>query len=173
MIAAYIRFVAALMQVARIVIGVLLIASVALNFGNVFGRYALHAPIVGAEEVMAFFLVGIVFIGFPRVMWEGRHIKMDILTNLLPPRWQRVLEYFVALVSMAAGGLLIYIAVPVIMHLVGFDERSQAANVPLALPQAMIPIGFILMMLVIIARLLDPSRRYVPPDSHERGEDPA
>lgn len=156
MIAAYVRFVAALMDAARVVIGVLLIASVALNFANVFGRYVLHAPIVGAEEVMAFFMVGIVFIGFPRVMWEGRHIRMDILTNFLPPAWRRALDFFIALVSIAAAGVLIYIATPVIMHLAAFDERSQAANVPLAIPQAMIPIGFFLMILVVIARLVEP-----------------
>jgi TRAP-type C4-dicarboxylate transport system permease small subunit len=39
-----------------------------------------------------------------------------------------------------------------------FNERSEAANVPLAIPQAMIPIGYALMILVAVARLLDPSK---------------
>jgi C4-dicarboxylate transporter DctQ subunit len=157
MIAAYVRFVSRLMDIVRIIVGALLIASVLLNFANVFGRYALHLPIVGAEEVMALFMVGIVFLGFPRVMWEGRHIRMDILTNFLPPVWRRALDGFIALVSIATGGVIIYLAVPVVFHLFGFDERSQAANVPLWIPQAMIPIGFFLMILVIIARLIEPA----------------
>jgi len=170
LIAAYVGFVAALMKGARIIIGLLLIASVALNFANVFGRYALHTPIVGAEEVMTFFMVGIVFIGFPRVMWEGRHIRMDILMKFLPAVWQSALDYFIALVSIGAGAGVVYVATPVIMQLVSFDERSEASNVPLALPQAMIPIGYFLMILVIIARLLDPANRYAPSDAHKGGE---
>jgi TRAP-type C4-dicarboxylate transport system permease small subunit len=156
MIAGYVRFVGVLMDAVRIVIGLLLIGSVLLNFANVFGRYVLHAPIVGAEEIMVFFMVGIVFLGFPRVMWEGRHIRMDILTNYLPPVWRRALEFFIALVSIVAGGILIYLAAPVILHLAAFDERSEAANVPLWIPQAMIPVGFFLMILVIVARLFAP-----------------
>lgn len=157
MIAAYVRFVGRLMDIVRIAVGALLIASVLLNFANVFGRYLLHAPIVGAEEVMAFFMVGMVFLGFPRVMWEGRHIRMDILTNFLPPALRRALDAFIALVSIATGGIIIYLATPVVLHLAGFDERSQAANVPLWIPQAMIPIGFLLMILVIVARLIEPT----------------
>jgi TRAP-type C4-dicarboxylate transport system permease small subunit len=144
------------MGIVRVVVGALLIASVLLNFANVFGRFA-HAPIIGAEEVMAFFMVGIVFLGFPRVMWDGRHIRMDILTNFLPPVWRRALDAFIALVSIVTGGIIIYLSTPVILRLAGFNERSQAANVPLWIPQSMIPIGFSLMILVIVARLLEPA----------------
>jgi TRAP-type C4-dicarboxylate transport system permease small subunit len=34
-----------------------------------------------------------------------------------------------------------------------FDERSQAANVPLFVPQAMVPIGLALLALGALARL--------------------
>jgi TRAP-type C4-dicarboxylate transport system permease small subunit len=34
------------------------------------------------------------------------------------------------------------------------DQRSQAANIPLVLPQAMIPVGFLLMALLIAVRLI-------------------
>jgi TRAP-type C4-dicarboxylate transport system permease small subunit len=155
---AYVRFVGRLMDWIRVVIGILLLICVALNLANVFGRYALHAPLVGAEEVILFLLVTIVFLSFPRVMWEGKHIKMDILVSQLPPKWKHVTEVIVALVSIAIGVIIINLAVPVISHLAMFNERSEAANVPLAIPQAMIPIGYALMILVAIARLLDPAK---------------
>jgi TRAP-type C4-dicarboxylate transport system permease small subunit len=34
------------------------------------------------------------------------------------------------------------------------DQRSQAANIPLVLPQAAMPIGFLLMAFLIAVRLL-------------------
>jgi len=42
--------------------------------------------------------------------------------------------------------------------LAAFDERSQAANFPLVIPQAMLPVGYTLMALVVAARLLVRSR---------------
>lgn len=146
------------MDAVRVVIGVLLVICVALNLANVFGRYALHAPIVGAEEVILFLLVTIVFLSFPRVMWEGKHIKMDIFVNALPPLLQRFADGLVAIASIVVGAIIINLAIPVIYHLAAFNERSEAANVPLAIPQAMIPIGYALMILVVIARLADPQR---------------
>jgi TRAP-type C4-dicarboxylate transport system permease small subunit len=156
MSAAYVRFIAALMKCVRVIIGLLLIAGVLLNLANVFGRYVLHAPIVGAEEVMVFLMVGIVFLGFSSVMWEGRHIRMDVAVQALPARFRRALEFLVAAVSIATGALIIELALPVVVRLAMFDERSQAANVPLAIPQATIPAGCFLMLLVVVARLLDP-----------------
>src|SRR5579875_557478 len=170
MSAAYVRFIAALMKCVRVIIGLLLIAGVLLNLANVFGRYVLHAPIVGAEEVMVFLMVGIVFLGFSSVMWEGRHIRMDVAVQALPARFRRALEFLVAAVSIATGALIIELALPVVarsaifeersqaanVRLAMFDERSQAANVPLAIPQATIPVGCFLMLLVVVARLLDP-----------------
>jgi hypothetical protein len=42
--------------------------------------------------------------------------------------------------------------------LAAFDERSQAANFPLVIPQAMVPIGYSLMALLVAVRLLTPRR---------------
>lgn len=53
----------------------------------------------------------------------------------------------------AAAGAAAF-AWPVIVQLASYDERSQAANLPLAIPQAMIPLGFTTMALLVAARLL-------------------
>ena len=41
-----------------------------------------------------------------------------------------------------------------IRDLWAFDQRSQSADVPLVIPQALVPIGFALMVLLVVARLL-------------------
>ena len=40
-----------------------------------------------------------------------------------------------------------------------FDQRSQAANFPLFIPQMMVPLGYSLMGLLVAVRLLTRSRR--------------
>jgi TRAP-type mannitol/chloroaromatic compound transport system permease small subunit len=49
--------------------------------------------------------------------------------------------------------ILVTLGVPIVVHLAQFDERSQAANVPLFIPQAIVPIGLTLLALGAFARL--------------------
>jgi TRAP-type C4-dicarboxylate transport system permease small subunit len=152
-LAAFVRLVDAIMRVMRAVIAVLLVISVLLNFANVIGRKFLSAPIIGAEEVMNFLMVSVVFLGAGVVAYEGTHINMEIVIDRFPPR---VRDAFRALAQVAAIGIaatLVTLGIPIVRHLQQFDERSQAANVPLFIPQAMVPIGLTLLALGALARL--------------------
>ena len=57
------RGVRALVSVLRILAGVLLVASIGLNFANVIGRYFFNTSIFWAEEVMLYLMVACVFLG--------------------------------------------------------------------------------------------------------------
>ena len=65
------------------------------------------------------------------------------------------------LVMLGASVAVAVFAWPVISQLAEFDERSQAANFPLFIPQALVPLGYILMALLVGFRLLaaDGARR--------------
>jgi TRAP-type transport system small permease protein len=153
---------AKVVAVLRIVIAALLGLSVALNLANVVGRYALHAPIEGAEEVMLFFMVGIVFIGASIVSWEGGHIRMDIVVAMLPAGVQRALGILSDLAMIAVCAIVIWLGFPVIHQLALFNERSQAANVPLAIPESLIPIGLALVIISTLLRRFDVKNTYAP-----------
>ena len=64
------------------------------------------------------------------------------------------LALFSELVLIATAAAVTAFAWPVITQLAAFDERSQAANFPLVIPQAMIPIGYSLMALLVAVRLM-------------------
>lgn len=138
----------------QVLTAILLIIAVVLNFANIMGRYMFNAPIASAEEVMLFLLVAVVFLGNGLVSWQGKQIRMDVVLHLLPPTLRRVLEVFADLTMMVVSVALIVFAWPVIDMLYDFDQRSPAANVPLFIPQALIPIGLGLMALLTAARLI-------------------
>jgi C4-dicarboxylate transporter, DctQ subunit len=149
----FIRGVDAIMRVVRGLIAVLLVLSVLLNFANVIGRKFFSAPIIGAEEVMNFLMVAIVFLGAGVVAYDGTHINMEIVIDRFPPRLRDSLKALAQIAAIVIAGVLIYLGVPIVEHLFAFDERSQAANVPLFIPQAMVPIGLALLGLGALARL--------------------
>jgi TRAP-type C4-dicarboxylate transport system permease small subunit len=153
---------AKIVSVLRVGLAVLLALSVALNLANVIGRYALHAPIEGAEEVMLFFMVGIVFVGASIVSWEGGHIRMDIIVAMMPESLQRVLGIISDTAMCLVCAIVIWLGYPVIHQLAMFNERSQAANVPLAIPESLIPIGLFLVIVSTVLRRVDVRHEYSP-----------
>jgi TRAP-type C4-dicarboxylate transport system permease small subunit len=148
-----------LLAVTRAAAALFLITSVGINFVNIIGRYFFSVSIPWAEEIMLFLMVGCVFTGCCAVAWEGRQIRMDVVVAILPARLRDLIEILSELVMIAAAAAVTVFAWPVVTQLAAFDQRSQAANFPLYIPQAMVPIGYCLMGLLVAIRLLVRSRR--------------
>jgi TRAP-type C4-dicarboxylate transport system permease small subunit len=154
MIQVLLRVVRALLALLRIVSGVLLVCSVMLNFANIVGRYFFHSSISWAEETMLFLMVGCVFLGSGPVAWSGRHIRMDVFVRLMPAKIRESIDLLSELVFLATAIVLVIFAWPTIHQLAAFDQRSLAADIPLAIPQAMIPIGLSIMAFLVAVRLI-------------------
>jgi TRAP-type C4-dicarboxylate transport system permease small subunit len=154
MIEAVLEGVRWLLTLTRAAAGIFLISSVAINFGNIIGRYFFSVSIPWAEEIMLFLMVGCVFTGCCAVAWEGRQIRMDVIIAMMPTKVHDLFHLLSDLVLIAAAAAVTAFAWPVITQLAAFDERSQAANFPLVIPQAMVPIGYTLMALLVAVRLL-------------------
>jgi TRAP-type C4-dicarboxylate transport system permease small subunit len=140
---------------------VLMLAAVALNAANIAGRYVFFHPIAEAEEVMLFLLVGTVFLGNAIVGFENRQLRMDVLIHALPPGLRRACEAAADVTMIAVCVTLIVIGWPAVQMLAEFDQRSEAAEIPLAIPQALVPIGLALNALLVGVRLVTSWRRNV------------
>ena len=153
------RWAHGLIAAIRATAAVLLAGSVAINFANIIGRYFFSVSIQWAEEIMLFLMIGCVFLGSGAVGWSRRQIRMDAIVALLPPVLRQFLEVIVELVEIATCFFLAVLSWPVVSMLAELDQRSQAANFPLAIPQATMPIGFVLMGILIVAALMTRNTR--------------
>jgi len=155
--------------IRTLAIGILVISAasmllaVALNFANIIGRYVFFSPIASAEEVMLFLFVGTVFLGNSVVGFEGKQIRMDVVLLALPPGLRRWFDVAADLAVIIVSVILIVIGWPAIAMLAEFDQRSQAADIPLVIPQALVPIGLGLNALLVGARLVAGIRPEQPP----------
>lgn len=145
--------------VLSILAGVLLVASVVLNFANIIGRYFFNSSIYWAEEVMLFLMVGCVFFGNGVVAWSGRQLRMDVIVRAMPAQVQKALALASELILIAVSITIVVFAAPVIHDLWAYDQRSQSADLPMVIPQAMIPIGLSIMALMVVVRLLTGGER--------------
>jgi TRAP-type C4-dicarboxylate transport system permease small subunit len=133
---------------------VLMLIAVALNAANIAGRYVFLRPIASAEEIMLFLLVGTVFLGTAIVSFEGRQLRMDVIIHALPPGLRRACDVAADVTTIAVCMILIVLGWPAVEMLAEFDQRSEAAEIPLVIPQALVPIGLGLTALLVGVRLI-------------------
>lgn len=160
-----------LLTALGITAGVMLIASVGVNFANIIGRYFLSVSLSWAEEAMLFLMIGCVFLGAGPVGWMGRHIRMDVVVTLLPRRVRMAFDLLSDLVTIATCIALAIFAWPVMTMLAELDQRSESANIPMVIPQSVLPVGLLLMALLIAIRLFVQGLRHdevLSPEEAER-----
>ena len=133
---------------------VLMLIAVALNFANIVGRYVLFRPIASAEEIMLFLAVGMVFLGNAVVGFEGKQLRMDIILHALPPALRRAFDIAADVAMIVVCVILVILCWPAVQMLAEFDERSETADIPLVIPQAMVPIGLGLNAFLVGVRLI-------------------
>jgi TRAP-type C4-dicarboxylate transport system permease small subunit len=150
---------AACERVLRAVLAAIMLLLIVVNFANVVGRYVFSAPIRPADELMTYAMVWGVFLGAAVASLRGGHLTMDAAVSMLSPFAQRVLR--------TAGGVvlvvvLLYVAassLEFIDILTQVGQRSMAAEIPMAVPHAAVPIGFALMAAFTVVRLVRDWRR--------------
>ena len=138
---------------ARLMLGVLILAGIAINFANVVGRYVFSSPIVWAEEVLAYIMVWCVLIGAVPVMWEGRHIKMDLIAAAVRGRARIALNAITAIGIVLVCVFVIMQSWPFVSMLIETDQRSIILRLPMGLMNAALLLGFIGILLVVLVRL--------------------
>ena len=77
-----------------------------------------------------------------------------VILHALPPAWRRGFDVAADLTMIAVCVILIVLGWPAVSMLAEFDQRSQAAEIPLVIPQALVPIGLGLNAFLVAARLL-------------------
>ena len=68
-------------------------------------------------------MIGAVFLAAPPVGWLGRHIRMDVIVSLLPPRARAAFEIFSDLATIATCIMVAHFAWPVMTMLHELDQR--------------------------------------------------
>lgn len=144
-----------LVRLISVLIGLLLVAAVAINLSNVAGRYLLDSPIYWAEEGMVYLQIALVIIGAALVTRDNTHLRMDAVEHLMPKRLKRHIDIATALLSIVVAVILTWYSVGIVAGMIENDQRSMVSQMPLAIPFAVLPLGFSLIALFSLLRLLD------------------
>lgn len=151
----FVRSVRISVRTAHILAALCLIVGILLNFANVIGRYFFHHAISWAEELMQYLMIAGVFLAAGSITLRGAHIRMDLAVQVMPKRLTVMLEAIAQVVFVVVAIMLIWLGIPVIMQLIAFGQVSEALRLPTAIPHSVIPVGFTIMILAVVARVIE------------------
>jgi TRAP-type transport system small permease protein len=125
----------------RVLLGVLLLAMVALNVANAVGRYAIGAVFIGADELLMFSLVWLVMVGTILVTAEQSHIALDFIVNRSGPRAALLLRLLHHVVVAGACGYAATQSFAFVGRVTAFGQTSMAMGIPMAIPHSALVVG--------------------------------
>lgn len=142
----------ALVSVPRFLLGLLIFVGIGINFANVVGRYVFSSPFVWAEEILVFIMIWCVFIGAVLVTWEGRHIKMDLLSAKLIPPWRQIVNALTNIGFVLVCLFVIIQSWDVVSLLLETGQQTVIARLPAGMMHASVLVGFGGMLLALLLR---------------------
>jgi TRAP-type C4-dicarboxylate transport system permease small subunit len=148
-----------------------LLAIVALNGVNIVLRYFFAAAFSWAEEAMLFLMILGVYCGAVSVAWQQAHIRIDAFLNMAPRQYRKALNIVSTLILAAVLLPVTWASYRVTSMLFEFDQRSDALDLPVWMPQSAVPAAMLLIVVMSLLRILlpPPELHGVPSDPHVAG----
>ena len=137
----------------RWVMGVVMLAGVAICFSNVVARYLFGHALFWAEEVMVFLMIWGVFLGAAAAAYERAHLNMDLFSNTFRGRAAYALNAALVAVLLAACIFMVVQSWQVVTLFYQSGVRSVSAGVPKWISHSALPVGFALMALAVLVRI--------------------
>jgi TRAP-type C4-dicarboxylate transport system permease small subunit len=143
-----------LAQLIGWVIAALLVVAVAINFSNVFARYFLDRPFTWGDEAMGFLQIGLVIIGAALVTRRNAHLRMDALEHFMGARVRRWLDLTACVLTVIVAIVVAVMSWRIAGGMFENDTRSVALEIPLGIPYTAFTLGFGLMALFALVRVV-------------------
>jgi TRAP-type C4-dicarboxylate transport system permease small subunit len=143
-----------LTRAIRTALGVAFIFAVVLNFANVVGRYAFGKALFGADEVQTMILVWMAFLGAVVVTWRREHLRMDVLLGYLPRAARSFLVLCELVLLAVIAGFVAMQSWHYVALMFSLGRRSDAAGILIGIPHSAVTVGFVLIALIALWRLV-------------------
>ncbi|WP_425058730.1 hypothetical protein SCACP_33880 [Sporomusa carbonis] len=144
-----------LTSLATVLAGMGILLTAVIVCYEVIMRGLFNAPTEWSIEVSVYLILVSGFLGMAVTYADDKHIRVDILTSRLSARTNTCLNIFVGLVSLIF--CVIFLRESWDMALVSYqlDRTSPSTlRVPLFIPQLALPVGFFLLLLQLIRKII-------------------
>jgi TRAP-type C4-dicarboxylate transport system permease small subunit len=123
-----------------------------LTTADAGGRYLFNRPITGAFEITSNYLeIAAVFMAVSYGYREGAYIRVTFMVDRLPDKVKLVVNYFVQVVSMLYGVLLVIATFQQALRVISdHTTLSSLEMIPMGPAYVIVPIGLFFMSLAML-----------------------
>ncbi len=136
------------------VLGMAMLAVVAINVVNATGRYLFGFSMTGSDELMVYTMVWMVMSGAVLALAGRDHISVNLVPSYAGGRTLHLLHIVHDLAALAACGLATYSSYGFVTRIAALGTRSMGLGVPMIVPHAALLFGFAALTLTTLALLL-------------------
>lgn len=131
--------------------GLALLAMMLLSLANALGRTWFQAPIYGANEIVAnWMLPGVVLLAIPGAQVWKEHINVALLIEALSKRGMAVMRVFTCIVGAALSVLLAWYGFQEALAKTEVQATGGITSIPIWPAYYFVPLGFTLTALVLL-----------------------
>lgn len=110
-------------------------------FFQVIARYVLNQPLAWSEELARYIFVWSVWLAVPYTVTKGRHIRLEIISDMLGNKAKFVMDMLFFLVSAAFFAYVGYHSVGVVQGIAKMKQVTPAMQIPKYLCYMSLPVG--------------------------------
>lgn len=120
-------------------------------------RYVFAAPTLWSMEINTFLLIFITLIPAGDILKSNMHLRITFVTARFPERVRTVLDRMASVLGLLFCIFMTWKGWVMSMHALEFNERmSTSLGTPMVIPYLFIPVGFGVLGLQYLVRLLRP-----------------
>ena len=137
--------------------GIALLLMGLLGVADIIGIHVFAHPVPGMLEITSALMVASIFLGLAWTEVKGRHVRVEVLLTLLPPRIRRLLDAFGSLCLAVFFLFVVWFGALSFWRSVEKNEYAQGLiQVPLWPPRLLLVLGSLLLAIQALrsARLL-------------------
>jgi len=132
---------------------------------NVLLRYLFRTGSVAMQELEWHLMAPICMLGLSYAILKDGHVQVDILYGRFPERVKRLIDMISAFLVVLVVAILLYLSLPYVMQSYAVGEKSPDPGglTHRWILKAMLPVGFLLLVVQSFAALLRAVVRLVDP----------
>lgn len=150
------KFVNKLNRITGYASGMGMLALGIILFYEFIMRYVFNAPTSWAQEVSIYIFIWTMFAGSAYTLEQGKHVHIDLLISHLSPQTKKKLEIFTGILGLIFSLIVAYQGYEMVMTALKYHKLSATPlRFPIWIPQAALPVGFLLLSVQFALGVLD------------------
>lgn len=109
---------------------------------------------IWTEELARFIFIWISYLSIPLAIRDRSNIRVDIIYDRLPARWQRMSWVVVDVCFLTLAGIIVWMSCDHIAMTLEFPQTTPALQISYAIPYLILPLGFGLMVVRLVQDLI-------------------